>query len=104
MITPKVWFKLVNPTDNWAKVSLEEVEGVYDLKKKMKIEMAPKLDTFTSSSLILKATHNNDNPNEAVELHEKEELFSVLRRFNIEATNVKDSFARNILLFVIASP
>ncbi|GBC05314.1 hypothetical protein RclHR1_06170018 [Rhizophagus clarus] len=103
MITPKVWFKLVNPTDNWTKVSLEEVDDVDDLKKKIKIEMAPKLDTFTSSSLTLKATYNNDNPNEAVELHEKEELVSVLRRFNIEETNVKDSFAKNILLFVIAS-
>jgi hypothetical protein len=75
------------------------------LRKKIKIEMAPKLDTFTSSSLTLKATHNNENPNEAVELHEKEELVSVLRRFNIEEMNVvKDSLAKNILLFVTASP
>ncbi|CAB5193513.1 hypothetical protein RhiirA5_504506 [Rhizophagus irregularis] len=103
MITPKVWFKLINPTDNWTKVSLEEVEDVDDLKKKIKIEMAPKLDTFTSSSLTLKATYNNDNPNEAVELREKDVLVSVLRLFNIEKTNVKDSFAKNILLFVTAS-
>src|ERR1043166_6114952 len=82
MITPKVWFKLVNPTDNWTKVSLEEVEDVDDLKEKIKIKMAPKLDAYSSASLILKATYNN-NPNEAVELNEKEELFSVLKRFNI---------------------
>ncbi|PKY47482.1 hypothetical protein RhiirA4_462683 [Rhizophagus irregularis] len=104
MITPKVWFKLENPKDNWTRVSLEEVEYVDDLKKKIKIEMAPKLDTFASSSLTLKATYNNDNPNEAVELHEKGELVSVLRLFNIDETNVKDSFAKNILLFVTASP
>src|SRR5688500_1247726 len=84
MITPKVWFKLVNPKDNWTKVSLEEVEDVDDLKKKIKIEMAPKLDTFTSSSLTLKATHKNGSPNEAMELHAKDKLVSVLKRFNIE--------------------
>ncbi|CAB4391775.1 unnamed protein product [Rhizophagus irregularis] len=68
-----VWFKLENPKDNWTRVSLEEVEYVDDLKKKIKIKMAPKLDTFASSSLTLKATYNNDNPNEAIELHEKDE-------------------------------
>jgi hypothetical protein len=51
--------------------------------------MAPKLDTFTSSSLTLKATYNIDNPNEAVELYEEDKLTSVLRRFKIEETNVK---------------
>ena len=78
MTTPKVWFKLVNPEDNWTKVSLEEVEDVDDLKEKIKIKMAPKLDTFASSSLTLKATHNKDNPDEAVELYERDELASVL--------------------------
>ncbi|PKK55397.1 hypothetical protein RhiirC2_764635 [Rhizophagus irregularis] len=63
--------------------------------------MAPKLDAYSSASLTLKATYYN-NPNEAVELNEKEELFSVLKRFNIEGANVKDSFSKNILLFVTA--
>ncbi|POG70529.1 hypothetical protein GLOIN_2v1479185 [Rhizophagus irregularis DAOM 181602=DAOM 197198] len=104
MITLKVWFKLENPKDNWTKVSLEEVEYVDNLKKKIKIEMAPKLNTFALSSLTLKATYNNDNSNETVELHEKGELVSVLRLFNIDEMNVKDSFAKNILLFITASP
>ncbi|RIA82172.1 hypothetical protein C1645_835785 [Glomus cerebriforme] len=79
MMTPKVWSKLVNPTDNWTKVSLEEVEDPH-----------------------LKAINNIDSPNEAVELYEKEKLISVIRHFNIEETNIKDSFAKNIKLFITA--
>ncbi|RHZ86671.1 hypothetical protein Glove_48g67 [Diversispora epigaea] len=102
MRNPKVWFKLANHIDEWARVSLKEVEYVYDLKEEIKNKMTPKLDVFTPPSLILKATHNKDNPNEAIVLRNRDKLVSVLKHFKIEGLDVKNSFARNILLFVNA--
>jgi hypothetical protein len=74
IITSKVWFKFENFTDNWTRVSLKKVKYIDDFKKKIKIEMAIKLDTFTLSSLTLKATYNNINSNEVVELRKKDRL------------------------------
>ncbi|CAG8634545.1 6059_t:CDS:2 [Paraglomus brasilianum] len=101
---PKAWFKLMNTKSTWGQVPLTGVENVYDLKKAIKSEVAPELDTYASVKLTLKATKMVKDVNKAIELDEEQELASILKNFDMtvldDVTWVQRSFAKNIRLFV----
>src|SRR6185312_15364348 len=93
---PKAWFKLMNTKSTWGQVPLTGVENVYDLKKAIKSEVAPELDTYASVKLTLKATKMVKDVNKAIELDEEQELASILKGFDMtvldDVTWVQRSF------------
>ena len=99
----KAWFKVVNPESTWAKVSLEGIQHVYDIKAAIKAEMPRRLNPYDAEHLTLKATKNDKDPSHAVELGEEAGLVSVLEHFGIAGSpSVEQAFANNIRLFVFA--
>ncbi|KAF0523217.1 crinkler family protein [Gigaspora margarita] len=100
MGSPKVLFKRMS---RWDKVSLDDVDDVIDLKKKIKKEVSPTLDAYSVDRLILKATKTNiQEANNATELDERNKLVDILNEFRVpyDGASIKRSFAENIILFV----
>ncbi|CAG8815674.1 17058_t:CDS:2 [Gigaspora margarita] len=103
MGSPKVLFKRMSPESHWDKVSLDDVDDVIDLKKKIKKEVSPTLDAYSVDRLILKATKTNiQEANNATELDKKNKLVNILNEFRVlyDGALIKRSFAENIILFV----
>ncbi|CAG8833973.1 11690_t:CDS:2, partial [Gigaspora margarita] len=85
------------------KVSLDDVDDVIDLKKKIKKEISPMLDAYSVDRLILKATKTNiQEANNATELDERNKLVDILNEFRVpyDGASIKRFFAKNIILFV----
>ncbi|KAF8470149.1 hypothetical protein BDZ91DRAFT_39250 [Kalaharituber pfeilii] len=74
----KAWFKVINPESSWSKVSLEGIEDVDDLKKAIKKEAA--INNYDAADLTIKATYDDEDPKNAVELDPMDDLKKVLER------------------------
>src|SRR4051794_39371472 len=83
MSSSRIWVKLIILKKTpWTRVSLDGVEYVDDLKKAIKNELSPKLDSYAIVDLILKAKNNAESDEQAVELGDPEEsVASVQQRF-----------------------
>ncbi|KAF8476121.1 hypothetical protein BDZ91DRAFT_711004 [Kalaharituber pfeilii] len=92
----EAWFKLINPESCWSTVSLEGIEYVDHLKKAIKKKVAPKLDNYSIIYLTIKATYDDKDPENAVELDPRDDLKKVLERVGRQDSPV----AKNIRFFV----
>ncbi|CAG8556950.1 38936_t:CDS:2 [Gigaspora margarita] len=87
-------FKLMNPESDWWKVPLENVDGA-----------SPDLNAYFACHLILKATKIDvKEPDNAIILDGEKKLVDILNEFvvpyNEHDVSIKESFAKNIRIFV----
>jgi tetrahydromethanopterin S-methyltransferase subunit A len=86
-------------------VSLEGIEDVDDIKRAIKADLTPDLDNYPPSKLIINATKEDEDARHAVKLNGKEDLKSILMRFEVEdRPSIQKAFAERIWLFVSPVP
>ena len=89
----KVWFHYGNER---AKVPLEGIDDVADLRDAIKLKMIPKLDEYAVMDLIIRAALIEDTEgSQAVELRPEYTLESISQSFGV----VNKPFAKSIHFF-----
>jgi len=58
----EAWFKIVGSQSHWAKVSLEGLQYIDDLKGAIKKRMEPGLNSYDPASFTIKTTYNDERP------------------------------------------
>ena len=97
----KVWFKMVQPESDWAKVSHDGIIDVADIKEEIRNKMRPKLDQYPAADFAISASKADEDVGNAEKLDPRDSLESILSRFGIERRpTVPEAFARNVWLFV----
>jgi len=102
-MTHKVWVKLLDPSSEWTKVSLEGIDDVDDCKMAFKIRVAPKLDYCAHSDLTVKAIKDGQDLRDAIDLDAMDSLESILKKLEVvNLRSVRESFGDNVRLLISA--
>ena len=86
---------------NFANIRTEGVDDVDDLRRAVKVEMAPKLNEYAAADLTIRAALIGDKMgSQATELEPEDTLQSILNHFGV----ADKSFVKNIHFFVDVPP